>query len=109
MKLIECVVRPERLEAVQEALGELEVFRLTVCDVQALVQGEAGEDAPRFASRVKLEIAVNEAFVEPTVRAVTLAARGEAASSGEGDGFILTMPLVDVVRIRTGERGPEAI
>lgn len=126
MKLVVGIVRPERLEAVKEALAEAKVFRLTVSDVQGF--GEAGAAAgqqasaassaaaayagttaeqPRLVRKVKLEIAVNESFVEPTVRAIARAARLDGGHAGDGKVFVL--PLEDVVRIRTGERGPEAI
>ena len=129
MKLVVGIVRPERLEAVKEALGEAKVFRLTVSDVQGF--GKANEadsasagtssgaqsraaaayagqtNAPRLVRKVKLEIAVNENFVEPTVRAIALAAKLDGGQPG--DGKVLVLPLEECVRIRTGERGPEAI
>ncbi len=121
MKLVVGVIRPERLEAVKEALGAAKVFRLTVSDVQSLeAADEAGAGAsraaaayagavaaPRAVRKVKLEIAVNENFVEPTVRAIARAAQLDGGKPGDGKVFIL--PLEECVRIRTGERGPEAI
>lgn len=129
MKLIEAVIRPSRLEAVKEALREVEVVRLTVCDVQGfgrqLTRAEA-YDGHKYTvalhRKVKLEIAVNDDFVEPTVQAIARGGRtggpgGRADDSGGtagedgrfGDGKIFVLPLDDCVRIRTGERGPEAI
>lgn len=125
MKLVVGIVRPERLEAVKEALGEAKVFRLTVSDVQGFGDGAKDDAPPPAASRaaaayaggasgapklvrkVKLEIAVNEAFVEPTVRAIARAARLDGGQPGDDKVFVL--PLEEAVRIRTGERGPEAI
>ena len=122
MKLILGLVRPERLEAVQRELAEARVFRLTIMDVQGVsLDGQAGGAAPTgaaaayagvpgapHASRmVRLEVAVNEDFVEPTVRAISRAARLDGGSPG--DGKVLVLPLDEAVRIRTGERGPEAI
>lgn len=124
MKLIVGVIRPERLEAVQRELAEARVFRLTLSDVQgvaldrttgvgsaAQAYASGGADAapqpPQAARRVRLEIAVNEEFVEPTVRAIARAARLDGGSPG--DGKVLVLPLEEAVRIRTGERGPEAI
>ena len=104
MKLIVGVVRPERLEAVKEALASVEVFRLTVADVLALERMEPGGELT-LARRARLEVAVTEEFVEPTLHAIVRAARSD--QPGAGDVFVL--PLTDVVRIRTGERGPEAI
>jgi nitrogen regulatory protein P-II 1 len=121
LKLVVGVIRPERLEAVKEALGEAKVFRLTVSDVQALssdeVSSNPGTAAAAYAGatktasgpvrKVKLEIAVNESFVEPTVRAIARAAQLDGGRPG--DGKVLVLPLEECVRIRTGERGPEAI
>ncbi len=112
--MIVAVIRPERLEAVKDALAEVEVFRMTVSDVQGFGAEEltvalgGRELAVPLVRRVKLEIGVNEAFVEPTVGAIVRAGRtGPAGSVGDGKVFVL--PLEDCVRIRTGERGPEAI
>src|SRR5262249_14023207 len=70
------------------------------------LRGRAREHAaPRAEGQV--EIAVNESFVEPTVRAIARAARLDGGSPG--DGKVLVLPLEECVRIRTGERGPEAI
>jgi nitrogen regulatory protein P-II 1 len=128
LKLVVGIVRPERLEAVKEALGEAKVFRLTVSDVQgfesdvapesttttaapsraaAAYAGAPAQSAPRLVRKVKLEIAVNENFVEPTVRAIARAARLDGGRAG--DGKVLVLPLEECIRIRTGERGPEAI
>lgn len=122
MKLILGLVRPERLEAVQRELAEAKVFRLTIMDVQGVsLDGQAGgaattaaaayagaaAGAPRVSRLVRLEVAVNEDFVEPTVRAIARAARLDGGSPG--DGKVLVLPLDEAVRIRTGERGPEAI
>jgi len=114
MKMVEAIICPERLEQVKEALAEVEVFRLTVSDVKgyASQQTQPGTEGLRFEQRLvrklKLEIAVNEEFVEPTVEAIAKA--GITADAGaEGDGKIFLLPLEDVVRIRTGERGGAAI
>lgn len=118
MKLVVAVIRPERLEAVQERLGEARVFRLTVSDVQGVAPAAQSSAAAAYAQggaptalapsrRVKLEIAVNEEFVEPTVRAIREGARMSADAEGQGSVWVL--PLEEAVRIRTGERGPAAI
>jgi nitrogen regulatory protein P-II 1 len=106
MKLVVGIIRPERLEAVKQSLGSVEVFRLTAGDVQGLVADPDG-GPPRLEPRVRLEIAVNEGFVEPTVGALLRAGRSDGGRAG--DGHVLVFPLSDVVRIRTGERGPDAI
>ena len=109
MKMIEAVVAPERLGDVKEALSRVEVFRLTVSDVTGLGRGKGpgGAAAPAFEPlpRVRLEIAVNEPFVRRTVEAIRAACGGE----GGGGGRIYVHELKDVIRVRTGERGPEAI
>jgi nitrogen regulatory protein P-II 2 len=115
MKYIIAIVQPSRLEAVKEALSKVEVFRLTVSDVQGLGRQKGHTEIYRgheyqvnLIRKVKLEIAVNEEFVEPTIAAIIRGARtGEEGKIGDGKIFVL--PLEDVVRIRTGERGGEAI
>jgi nitrogen regulatory protein P-II 1 len=115
MKYIIAIIQPSRLEAVKEALSKVEVFRLTVSDVQGLGRQKGHTEVYRgheyqvsLIKKVKLEIAVNEQFVDPTVDAIIKAGRtGEEGKIGDGKIFIL--PLEEVVRIRTGERGSEAI
>jgi len=114
MKLIEAIIQPSRLEAVKEALNEVEVVRLTVCDVQGFGRQKGHTEIYRgheytvnLLRKVKLEIAVNDDFVEPTIQAIL---RGGRSGDGQiGDGKIFVIPLEDCIRIRTGERGPEAI
>lgn len=115
MKLIIAVIQPSRLEAVKAALTEVEVFRLTVVDCQGFGRQKGHtemyrghEVAVNLLRKVQLQIAVNEEFVQPTVDAVIKGARtGEKGEIGDGKIFIL--PMDDCVRIRTGERGPDAI
>ncbi|MBI4585539.1 MAG: P-II family nitrogen regulator [Planctomycetes bacterium] len=115
MKYIVAIIQPSRLEAVKESLSKVEVFRLTVSDVQGIGRQKGHTEVYRgheyqvnLIRKVKLEIAVNEEFVEPTVEAIIKAARtGEEGKIGDGKIFIL--PLEEVLRIRTGERGSEAI
>ncbi|CAN5569469.1 P-II family nitrogen regulator [soil metagenome] len=114
MKLILAIIKPEKLEAVKEALNRVEVFRLTVVDVQGFGR-QKGQSAVyrdheltlNMMRKVQLQIAVNEDFVEPTVNAIMTAAKTNQGRVGDGKIFIL--PLEDCIRIRTGERGPEAI
>jgi nitrogen regulatory protein P-II 2 len=115
MKLIIAVIQPSRLEAVKAALTEVEVFRLTVVDCQGFGRQKGHtemyrghEVAVNLLRKVQLQIAVNEEFVQPTVDAVIKGAR--TGDKGEiGDGKIFILPMDDCVRIRTGERGPDAI
>ena len=115
MKLILAIIQPSKLDAVKEALNKVEVFRLTVIDAQGFGRQKGQSEVYRgheftvnMLRKVQLQIAVNEDFVEPTVNAIIEAARtGEEGRVGDGKIFIL--PLTDCIRIRTGERGPEAI
>ncbi|HEX3656036.1 MAG TPA: P-II family nitrogen regulator [Pirellulales bacterium] len=115
MKLIIAVIQPSRLEAVKAALTEVEVFRLTVMDVQGFGRQKGHTEVYRghefsvnLLRKVQLQIAVNEEFVEPTISAIIKG--GRSGTRGEiGDGKIFVLPLEDCVRIRTGERGSEAI
>ncbi len=115
MKLVVAIIRPEKLEDVQRALNEQDVYLMTVSDVRGCGRQRGytevyrgTEVQIRLLPKVKLEIAVNEAFVEPTVEAIVHAARtGDTGNIGDGKIFVLS--LDDAVRIRTGERGPEAI
>lgn len=115
MKLIIAIIQPSRLEAVKEALTDVEVFRLTVMDCQGFGRQKGQteffrgrEAAVKLLRKVQLQIAVNEEFVESTVEAIVNG--GRTGESGEvGDGKIFILPMDDCVRIRTGERGPDAI
>jgi nitrogen regulatory protein P-II 2 len=115
LKLIIAIIQPHRLEAVKAALTEVEVFRLTVMDVQGFGRQKGHtevyrghEIAVNLTRKVQLQIAVNEEFVEPTINAIIKG--GRSGAQGEiGDGKIFVLPLEDCIRIRTGERGGEAI
>ena len=115
MKLIIAIVQPHRLDAVKDALAAAEVFRVTVMDVQGYgrQRGQTEvyrghEFVPSLIRKAQLMIAVNDEFVEPAIETIVKAGRnGEAGKIGDGKIFVL--PLDDCVRIRTGERGGEAI
>jgi len=115
MKLIIAIIQPSRLESVKEALTEVEVFRLTVMDCQGFGRQKGQTEVYRgrefstnLLRKVQIQIAVNEEFVEPTVNAIIKG--GRSGDAGEiGDGKIFVLPLDDCVRIRTGERGADAI
>ena len=115
MKLIIAIIQPNRIEAVKEALTEVEVFRLTAMDVQGFGRQKGHTEVYRgheisinLVRKVQLQIAVNEEFVEPTIDAILKGGRtGEAGQIGDGKIFVL--PMDDCIRIRTGERGAEAI
>jgi len=115
MKLIIAIIQPSKLEAVKAALTDVEVFRLTVIDCQGFGRQKgqtevyrSHEFAVNLLRKVQLQIAVNEEFVEPTINAIIKG--GRTGEKGEiGDGKIFVLPLDDCIRIRTGERGKEAI
>src|SRR5512144_2682471 len=115
MKMIVAIIRPDRLDEVQQALAASDVYLMTVSDVRGcgrqrgFTEVYRGQEIEiRLLPKLKLEIAVNDAFVEATVEAIVHAARsGETGRIGDGKIFVL--PLEDAVRIRTGERGGIAI
>jgi len=115
MKLIIAIIQPSKLEEVKSALTEVEVFRLTVMDCQGFGRQKGKSELYRgrefsvnLTRKVQLQIAVNEEFVEPTVDAIMRG--GRTGEKGEiGDGKIFVLPMDDCIRIRTGERGTEAI
>ena len=115
MKLIIAIIRPGRLESIKATLAEVEVVRLTVMDCQGFGRQKRQTEVYRgheftltLLRKVQLQIAVNEEFVEPTIKAIFKG--GRTGEKGEiGDGKIFVLPLEDCVRIRTGERGAQAI
>ena len=115
MKLIIAIIQPHRLEAVKEALTDVEVVRLTVLDCQGFGRQKGQtevyrghEIAVNLLRKVQLQIAVSEEFVEPTIEAIIIG--GRSTEQGEiGDGKIFVLPMDDCIRIRTGERGNDAV
>ena len=112
MKLISCIIRPDRLPAVKEALFRAGVTGITL----SRASGHGGEQEIiehyresavllEFHEKVRIEIAVSEPFVEPTIQAIV-----DAAHTGEvGAGKVFVMPLERVVRIRTRETNNAAL
>jgi nitrogen regulatory protein P-II 1 len=115
MKLIIAIIKPDKLEDVKAALTEVEVFRLTVMDCQGFGRQKGQTEVYRgheftvnLLRKVQLQIAVNDDFVEPTINAILKGGRtGEKGSLGDGKIFVI--PMEDCIRIRTGERGSDAI
>jgi nitrogen regulatory protein P-II 2 len=115
VKLIEAIIRPEKLEEVQKALNAVDVYLMTVTDVRGCGRQRGytevyrgTEFQVRLLPKLKIEIAVTDSFVEAAIEAIVHAARTE--ETGQiGDGKIFVIPLEDAVRIRTGERGEAAI
>jgi nitrogen regulatory protein P-II 1 len=115
MKLIVAIIQPSRLEAVKAALADVEVFRVTVLDAQGYGQQRGKTEVYRgreftvsLLRKVQLMIAVNEEFVEPAIDTIIKASRS-GEDGAVGDGKIFVLPLEECIRIRTGERGTEAI
>lgn len=112
MKYVVAIIQPDRLDDVLVKLTEKEIHLVTVSDVvgrgrqKGIAEVYRGQkEKGSLLRKVKLEIAVNEAFVQPTVDAIT-----EGARTGQiGDGKIFILELPECIRIRTGERGGEAI
>jgi nitrogen regulatory protein P-II 2 len=112
MKLIIAIIKPERLEAVKAELYKAEVNLITVSEVlghgrqMGVTEVYRGvKEMGNLLRKIRLEIAVNDAFVEPTIKAIVQGGR-----TGEiGDGKIFVLPLEETIRIRTEERGSGAI
>ena len=112
MRLIVALIQPEKLPAVKKALFAKEVHKMTVSNVIGCGQQKGFTETYRgvihevnLLKKVRLEIAVNEDFVDPTIEAIISAAR----TGKIGDGKIFVLPLEQCIRIRTGEKGHEAI
>ena len=112
MKLITAVVKPFKLDDVRNALSEMGVQGMTVTEVKGFGRQKGHTELYRgaeyvidFLPKVKIELVLDDGQVDAAVEAIT-----NAAQTGKiGDGKIFITPCDDVVRIRTGERGPEAI
>lgn len=112
MKLVVAIIQPDKLEAVKESLNEAQVYLMTVSQVLGCGRQKGHTEIYRgvkevgnLLKKVRLEIAVNEDFVEPTINAIIKAAR----TGNIGDGKIFVLDLPECIRIRTGERGSKAI
>jgi nitrogen regulatory protein P-II 1 len=112
MKYVIAIIQPDRMDEVLARLTEKEIHLVTVTSVlgRGRQKGIAAvyrshKEAGSLLKKVKLEIAVNEEFVEPTIEAIT----GAAHTGQIGDGKVFVLDLEECVRIRTGERGTVAI
>lgn len=112
MKLIIAIIQPHKLEDVKEELYKSEVNLITVSEVlghgrqKGVTEVYRGhKETGNLLRKVRLEIAVNDNFVEPTIKAIV-----KGAKTGEtGDGKIFVLDLKECIRIRTEERGSAAI
>ena len=114
MKLITAIIREVQLDKVREALIKAEITRITVSRVSGHGQQRIEEMyrgqriVPDLIPKIKIEIAVNESFVDITIDTILKSARTNQTGS-VGDGKIFITPLEECIRIRTGERGGTAI
>ncbi|MBC6905988.1 P-II family nitrogen regulator [Saccharophagus sp. K07] len=112
MKLITAVIKPFRLDDVRNALSDVGVQGMTVTEVKGFGRQKGHTELYRgaeyvvdFLPKVKLEMAVADDMVDQAVEAIT-----KAAKTGKiGDGKIFIQNLTEVIRIRTGETGPDAV
>lgn len=112
MKIIKAVIQPEKLQEVKETLLEAGISKMTVSNVIGAGQQGGYEESYRGAvvdvnllKKIQLEIAVNDEHVDSTVEAIIKGAR----TGNIGDGKIFIRPLEECIRIRTGERGRDAV
>jgi nitrogen regulatory protein PII len=112
MKLVTAIVKPFKLDDVREALSEIGVQGITVTEVKGFGRQKGHTELYRgaeyvvdFLPKVKIEVAVSSAIAEQTIEAII-----KAANTGKiGDGKVFVSTLEQVIRIRTGETGEEAI
>ncbi len=112
MKKIEAVIKPFKLDDVREALSEIGIAGMTVTEVKGFGRQKGHTELYRgaeyvvdFLPKVKIEVVVREELAERAVEVIA-----ETARTGKiGDGKIFVTPVERVIRIRTGEEGPEAV
>lgn len=112
MKLVTAIIKPFKLDDVREALSEVGVQGITVTEVKGFGRQKGHTELYRgaeyvvdFLPKIKLEIAIDDDKVDGVIDAVT----GAAATGKIGDGKIFVSSLEQVIRIRTGETGAEAV
>ena len=112
MKKVGCIIRPSKIDNMREVLGELGVQGMAVSEVKGFGRQKGHTELYRgaeyvvnFLPKVKLEIVVSEDQVASVIESIQ-----EAAKTGRiGDGKIFVTPVEEVIRIRTGERGEDAL
>ncbi|MCG6860222.1 MAG: P-II family nitrogen regulator [Chromatiaceae bacterium] len=112
MKLIAAIIKPFKLDDVREALADIGVSGITVIEVKGFGRQKGHTELYRgaeyvvdFLPKIKLEIAVDDALLDKVIEAIT----GAARTGKIGDGKIFVFELGQVIRIRTGETGPDAL
>ena len=111
-KRIEAILREEKLEAVKEALHEIGIVGMNISEVRGHgrqggieLAGRTGTYKVDFLPRIQLNIVLSDHNVEKTIQTISQAAQ----TGSKGDGLIFVYPVDEVIRIRTGERGHEAL
>ncbi len=112
MKKIEAIIKPFKLDDVKESLNEIGVHGMTVTEVNGYGRQKGHKEIYRgaeyvvdFVPKIKIEIVINKERVDEAVKTIC-----EAANTGKiGDGKIFIIPIEQAIRVRTGEKGTEAI
>jgi nitrogen regulatory protein P-II 1 len=112
MRKIEAVIKPFKLDEVKEALHGIGIQGMTVTEVRGFGRQKGHTELYRgaeyvvdFLPKIKIEIAVRDEMVDKVIEAIV-----KAANTGRiGDGKIFVTPMEEAIRIRTGERGPDAV
>jgi nitrogen regulatory protein P-II 2 len=112
MKLVSAVIKPFKLDDVREALSDIGIQGVTVTEVKGFGRQKGHTELYRgaeyvvdFLPKVKIEVAIDDDMLDQVIEAIT-----STANTGKiGDGKIFVMPVEQVVRIRTGETGSEAL
>ncbi len=112
MKLVVAVIKPFKLDEVKEALEDLGVQGMTVTDARGFGRQKGHTEVYRgaeyqvdFVPKTRIEIAVNDDRVNEVVKAIVTTAKTDSI----GDGKVWVVPIEEVVRIRTGEKGSDAL
>jgi nitrogen regulatory protein P-II 2 len=112
MKLVTAIIKPFKLDDVREALGDIGVSGITVIEVKGFGRQKGHTELYRgaeyvvdFLPKIKVEIAVDDPMVDKVIEAIS----GAARTGKIGDGKIFVFELGQVIRIRTGETGPDAL
>ncbi len=112
MRKIEAIIKPFKLDEVKEALHAIGIQGMTVSEVKGFGRQKGHTELYRgaeyvvdFLPKIKVEVAISDELVDKAVNAIV-----EAANTGRiGDGKIFVLPVEETIRIRTGERGPDAV
>jgi len=112
MKLVEAIIKPFKLDEVKDALNEIGIEGITVSEVKGFGRQKGHTELYRgaeyvvdFIPKIKLEIAISDDLVAKVVETIQTAAK----TGRIGDGKIFVIPLNDALRIRTGEKGDDAV